>query len=128
MTDEMIDPETEESTYQGLSKALSKTLAKHGVVLIPVILLAAIVFFSDNIGSNLNSLLVFTLGLTAMLIFYATKKDGFGSYNTATLIIVLVITMSGLLYFSDKLEQVSMTHILFAIIGFAGGLFANKEK
>ena len=71
---------------------------------------------------------IFVIGLTAVIGFFVTKTKGFGRFATSTLLLLLVLVLSCLFYAGDKMEASMLSNLLFAIIGFAGGLFAPKEK
>ncbi len=60
--------------------------------------------------------------------FFKTKTEGFGRFATSTLLLIFVISISSLLYVGGKLEAQIMVNVLFAVIGFAGGLFASKNE
>lgn len=70
---------------------------------------------------------IFVLGLISLLGFFFTKTKGFGRYATSTLLLVLVISLATLLFSVDKLEEQIIGNIFFAAIGFAAGLFTNKD-
>lgn len=71
---------------------------------------------------------VLVIGLAALIGFFVTKTKGFGRFATSTLLLLLVLVLSCLFYAGDKMEASMLSNLLFAIIGFAGGLFAPKEK
>lgn len=70
---------------------------------------------------------IFILGAGSIVGFFVTKKPGFGRFTTSVLLILLVVTISSLLYASDNLDSQVMANILFAVFGFAGGLFTSKQ-
>lgn len=70
---------------------------------------------------------IFALGAGSIFGFFKTKTEGFGRFTTSTLLILLVLTISALLYSSGKLEGQVMANVLFAVFGFAGGLFTSKN-
>ncbi len=72
-------------------------------------------------------LAIFIFGAGSIFGFFKTKKPGFGRFTTSTLLILLVISLSGLLYAGGKLEGQVMANVLFAVFGFAGGLFTSKN-
>lgn len=71
---------------------------------------------------------VFVLGLVALGGFFWTKTKGFGRYATSVLLLVLALIISALFFTAGRLDGQFMANILFAIIGFAGGLFTGKEQ
>lgn len=71
---------------------------------------------------------IFILGAGALLGFFVTKSEGFGKYTTSALLLILVVTISALLYVGGKIEGETMANIIFAVFGFAGGLFTGKNN
>ena len=79
---------------------------------------------------NMNYWLMLAIlvsGLTAFYILCKTKRAGFGRYTTSALVIILVLTSASLLATGDKLSNHSIANILFAVIGFAGGLITHDR-
>ena len=74
------------------------------------------------------TLAIFTVSLVALIGFLITKTKGFGRYSTSTLLLILVLMIASLLYSNGKLSDQVLTNLLFAIIGFAGGLFTSKDS
>lgn len=70
---------------------------------------------------------IFILGLVSLLGFFYTKTKGFGRYATSTLLLILVVSLATLLFSAGKLEGHILGNIFFAVIGFAAGLFTNKD-
>lgn len=70
---------------------------------------------------------VFALGSGSIIGFFMTKTAGFGRFTTSTLLIILVLTISSLLFAGGKLEGSILANVLFAVFGFAGGLFTSKN-
>ena len=70
---------------------------------------------------------IFILGAGSLIGFFITKTAGFGRFTTSTFLIILVVTISALLYSSGKLDGQIMANVLFAVFGFAGGLFTSKN-
>jgi len=70
---------------------------------------------------------IFIVGAGSIMGFFKTKTEGFGRFTTSTLLILLVLTISGLLYGAGKLQGDIMANVLFAVFGFAGGLFTSKN-
>lgn len=71
---------------------------------------------------------IFVIGAGALLGFFMTKTEGFGKYTTSALLLILVVTLSALLYVGGKIESETMANIIFAVFGFAGGLFTGKNS
>lgn len=72
-------------------------------------------------------LALFIVGVVALIGFFATKTKGFGRYATSALLLLLVLVVSALLFAAGRLEGQVLANILFAIIGFAGGLFTGPS-
>jgi hypothetical protein len=70
---------------------------------------------------------IFILGAGALIGFFKTKTKGFGRFSTSVFLILLVVVISALLYAGGKLESQVMANVLFAVFGFAGGLFTSKD-
>ena len=70
---------------------------------------------------------IFILGAGSLIGFFITKTEGFGRFTTSTFLIILVVIISALLYSSGKLDGQVMANVLFAVFGFAGGLFTSKS-
>ena len=71
---------------------------------------------------------IFIIGAGSLVGFFKTKTSGFGRFTTSVLLILVVITIASLLYVSGKLDSQVMANILFAVFGFAGGLFTSKDS
>jgi hypothetical protein len=71
---------------------------------------------------------VFVIGVVGLIGFFATKRKGFGKFATSVLLLLLIVIMSGLFYAAGKMQPELLGNIFFAVVGFAGGLFAGKEK
>ena len=72
-------------------------------------------------------LAIFLLGSGSLIGFFRTKTEGFGRFTTSTFLIILVTVISSLLYTAGKLDGQVMANVLFAVFGFAGGLFTSKN-
>ncbi|MDQ6868961.1 MAG: hypothetical protein M3178_11355 [Pseudomonadota bacterium] len=73
-------------------------------------------------------LAIFVVGLVALIGFFLKMEKGFGPFNTSSLLLLLVVTVTALLFVAGKLEAQVVANIFFAVIGFAGGLFTGKDK
>lgn len=71
---------------------------------------------------------VFLIGTGALVGFFITKTKGYGRYSTSLFLILVVTIVASLIYSAGKLDNQVMANILFAVIGFAGGLFTGKDK
>ena len=70
---------------------------------------------------------VFSIGAGSLFGFFKTKTQGFGRFATSVLLIITVVTIASMLYVAGKLESNVMANVLFAVFGFAGGLFTSKD-
>ncbi len=71
---------------------------------------------------------ILVFGIYGMCIFGRTKTEGFGPYNTSTLLILVIIIISAVLLISGALESAAVENILLTALGFAGGLFAANKS
>lgn len=71
-------------------------------------------------------LAIFVVGVLALIGFFVTKTKGFGRFATSTFLLLFVVVVSALLFAAGKLEAHILGNILFAVIGFAGGLFTGR--
>ena len=71
--------------------------------------------------------LVFVIILVTLIGFFITKKEGFGKFTLSSLLLIMVISISSLLYIDNKIDEKIIVNIFFAIIGFAGGLFTSSN-
>ena len=67
------------------------------------------------------------IGAGALIGFFWTKTEGFGPHTTSTLLLILVIVFSALLFLTGKLGDDKIVNLFFAIVGFAGGLFTRMK-
>ncbi|PZR88744.1 MAG: hypothetical protein DLM68_06945 [Hyphomicrobiales bacterium] len=75
-------------------------------------------------------LALFIIGLVALIGFFVTKSTnlgGFGRFSTSAFLLLLVLIISSLLFAARCLDLHILSNILFAIIGFAGGLFTGRD-
>jgi len=72
-------------------------------------------------------LAVVLIGLAALIGFFRTKLKGFGRFATSALLMLLVVIVTALFFAAGKLEAPVVANILFAVVGFAGGLFTGKD-
>jgi hypothetical protein len=72
-------------------------------------------------------LALFIVSLVALIGFFVTKKNGFGPYNTSALLLILVVAVSALMFAAARMDGEFLANILFAVVGFAGGLFTAKN-
>ena len=76
---------------------------------------------------NWELIAIFVLGIVALAGFFYSKTKGFGRFSASTLLMLLVLITSALLYAAGKLDSHIIANVFFAVIGFAGGLFTGKE-
>ena len=73
---------------------------------------------------------VAAINLVALIGFFFTKGPGFSRSSTSTLLLLLVVGSGGILLASGNLpgemRQV-FANIFYAVIGFAGGLYAARD-
>jgi len=78
-------------------------------------------------ADNWLMLAIFVIGAGSLVGFFVTKTEGFGRFTTSVLLIIVVVTIASLLYVGGKLDGNVMANVLFAVFGFAGGLFTSKN-
>lgn len=71
---------------------------------------------------------VFLLGLPVLAGILATKTPGFGRFSTSVLLLAFAVTLAALFFAFGRIEASLFANVLFAIIGFAGGLLANRKE
>lgn len=71
---------------------------------------------------------VFFLGAIALIGFFKTKTNGFGKYNTCTLVLLVALIFCALLFAGGRFSAELFANAIMAIIGFAGGLVVAREK
>ncbi len=57
---------------------------------------------------------------------FVTKTEGFGKYTTSVLVLTLVLFVAAMALILGKVEWTPLANILFAMVGFAGGLIAER--
>jgi uncharacterized protein YebE (UPF0316 family) len=67
------------------------------------------------------------VGLVTVIGFFWTKTVGWGKYSTSTLVLILALFIAAILLLLGKLESSSFANVLFAIVGYGGGLIAGKK-
>lgn len=77
---------------------------------------------------NILLISVVTVGLVSILGFFFTKSKGYGKYTTSIFLILVTLVLASILFVTGNLESDVMANIAFAVIGFAGGLFANSKE
>ena len=72
--------------------------------------------------------LVLGIFLFTLCRFFNTKLPGYGPFNTSTLIITLALMVALASFLVDGVTGDDITKIIFAVIGFAGGIFSAKSE
>ena len=67
------------------------------------------------------------ISIAAFFVFWRTKTEGFGPYNTSAFLLLTVSSLTAILAVVGKIDMHDTTSIMLAIIGFAGGLFAGGK-
>lgn len=65
--------------------------------------------------------------LTVIGIFL-TKTQGFGRYTSSLIILVLALYVASLFLVIGKIDAAQFMSLIFAAVGFAGGLITNQGK
>ncbi len=81
-------------------------------------------FLPKNIVTIVLALCIFCFVLRK---FFKDKIPGYGPYNTSTLLITLALMVAFISFLVDGVDGDDIAKIVFAVIGFAGGLFAGKD-
>jgi uncharacterized membrane protein YqaE (UPF0057 family) len=67
------------------------------------------------------------LGLATVIGIFSTKTPGWGRYSTSTLLLALALFIAANFLLIGKIEANVFLNIMFAIIGYAGGLIHAKN-
>ena len=65
---------------------------------------------------------VTAVSVTALVVFFLSKKEGFGRFTVSTLILLVALSLTAILAVGGKLDADDTTSILLAVIGFTSGL------
>ena len=76
---------------------------------------------------SILAITIFLLGAIVLVGILVTKKAGFGKFTTSTLLLSIVFVSVALFFAAGKIDSALFGQIAFAVLGFAGGLLANKE-
>ena len=71
---------------------------------------------------------VFIIGIASLVGFFITKTAGFGKFTTSTFLMLLVVILISLFFSAGKIQPEHLSNVIFAVIGFAGGLFTTKNE
>jgi len=63
----------------------------------------------------------------ATLGVFLTKVEGFGKYTVSVLVLVLALFVASLAFSIGRIEAQPFMSLLFAVVGYAGGLISKKE-
>ena len=80
---------------------------------------------------NMAIVLIAVIGiifLVALVGIFKTKTQGFGKYTTSAILLVLVLFITTLAFFLDKIEASVALNLFFAVAGYAGGLLGGREQ
>jgi len=61
----------------------------------------------------------------ALIGFFLKMQRGFGPYNTSVLLLLLVLFITSLAFVTGNIEWPSVSGLLLAVAGFAGGLVSK---
>lgn len=78
-------------------------------------------------NESLLLIAIFLLGTIVIVGILVTKRPGFGKFTTSTLLLAMVFVSAALFFAAGKIDSPLFGQIAFAVLGFAGGLLANKE-
>jgi hypothetical protein len=67
------------------------------------------------------------LGVGALIGIFRTKTQGWGRYSSSLLILTLALIIATSLLILGKLDASVVGNIVFAIIGYAGGLISSNK-
>lgn len=77
-------------------------------------------------GWNAPLVVVSLIFAGSLVGFFFTKTAGWGPYTTSILLLVLVLFIAAIAFAMGNIEWPSMSNLLLAIAGFAGGLVSKK--
>jgi hypothetical protein len=83
---------------------------------------------TTSIHTNWLLIAVFIIGIAAIIGFFVTKTAGFGKFTTSTFLMLLIVILVGLFFSAGMIQPDLLSNVLFAVIGFAGGLFTTKSE
>ncbi len=132
---------SDSSTENGGIKTCMLWFAGIAVVILALVglifLIKSIMFFI-SVGIDTSSTITFDRGivgavmagvfLLVLLGFFITKTPGFGRFTTSTLLITLALMVASVGLMFGDVSGDDITKIIIAVVGFAGGLLARKDK
>ena len=81
----------------------------------------------DDCMSWLTFVVVALLALGALGCFWCTKLKGWGPYNTSTLVVVLIVAITAVLFAGGLLGDDFLKSVFWAAVGFASGVFTKRR-
>jgi len=79
-------------------------------------------------NSNTSMLLIIgVIGLAPLPEFFWAKSKGLGRFATTSLLMLLVVRITSLLFAAVKLKSPVLANVFFAVTRFAGGLFTTRN-
>jgi hypothetical protein len=73
-------------------------------------------------------LVVWTLVVGGTLVgFFCTKSAGWGPLTTSLPLLLVALFLAGLALLSGKAEWTAVGNLVFAVVGYAGGLITPKK-
>jgi membrane-associated HD superfamily phosphohydrolase len=72
-------------------------------------------------------LCVTAVAIVTLVGVFWTKTEGWGKYSSSTLILVLAVFISMILIVVGKLSESIFSNIIFAVVGYAGGLIGGSK-
>ncbi len=130
------DPKNWESIRTGLAMAGAVFITLLVGMAISALIFPSVLKLTDD-SEAITKLVSYKMITTVMLLgiflftlarFFETKKVGFGRFNTSTLVIILSLMVTTVVLLIDDKSSDDVIKIIFAVIGFAGGLFAGKDS
>lgn len=83
-----------------------------------------------TISTLATTILIFVMGILAIIGFLVTRNGGYGPYNTSVFLILVTVFLATILFASGLIDE--KNQIIFslysAVIGFAAGLFNGDKK
>ena len=71
---------------------------------------------------------VSVIGIATLVGFFTTKIEGYGKFTTSIFLMLVVIIFTALFFAAGKIQVEFLSNILFAVIGYAGGLIVAKKN
>lgn len=68
------------------------------------------------------------VSIAVLVGIFKTKTPGWGRYSTSTLLLAIALFIAAFFLVIGKIEAPVFLNIMFAIIGYAGGLINGKKE